>query len=138
MPKKRIFTQEEINLIKDLNDKNYSYAYIQKQLKCGFETLKNFMEEANIKKSQSRIVDHGLKDDFFSCIDTEEKAYLLGLLKTDGYIKMRNNSPTIGIQLKKEDLYMIERIKELWNSSTKIQKDKRPNKECYAIEVRSR
>lgn len=138
MPKKRIFTPEEIELIKNLNDKYYSYNYIAGQLKCNYMTLRNFMEEAGIKKTQARLVDHELRDDFFSCIDTEEKAYLLGLLKTDGYIKTRRDTPTIGIQLKKEDLYIIEQIKELWNSATKIQHDKRPNKECFGIEVRSK
>lgn len=63
-------------------------------------------------------------EDFFEIIDTEEKAYILGLLITDGYVVYPNrdtpHNPHWGITLKTEDKYMLEKIKELVGCGTKI------------------
>ena len=45
--------------------------------------------------------------DFFKEIKTEEQAYLLGLLKTDGYVKKGKGETVIGISLKAEELKNI-------------------------------
>ena len=59
------------------------------------------LKENNVEKVAWRKVNKNLKDDFFEVIDTEEKAYLLGLMTTDGYVKVysNRNSNTIGISL---------------------------------------
>lgn len=68
-------------------------------------------------------------EDFFEIIDTEEKAYILGLLITDGYVVYPNrdtpHNPHWGITLKTEDKYMLEKIKELVGCNTKIVDRKR-------------
>lgn len=52
-----------------------------------------------------------LNDDYFECIDTEKKAYHLGLLFADGHINKYENKNTIFISLKKQDSYLIEDFK---------------------------
>ncbi|MFC6602075.1 LAGLIDADG family homing endonuclease [Ectobacillus funiculus] len=52
--------------------------------------------------------------DFFRTIDTEEKAYYLGMMITDGCVVIQESrSPCIGIMLKKEDKYIIDRFAEI-------------------------
>lgn len=51
-----------------------------------------------------------LFDKYFQYIDTEEKAYFLGLLYADGCnIK---NSNGVSLQLKEDDLYILEKFKD--------------------------
>lgn len=68
---------------------NYTYEQMAKEMNCSYETVKKFLNEQGIEKPRYRVVDYELFEDFFEKIDTEEKAYWLGLLKTDGYIKKR-------------------------------------------------
>lgn len=73
------------------------------------------------------IIDH---EDFFLNIDTEDKAYILGLLIADGYIiennrQNGNRSPSWGISLNNNDKYIIEYIKKTIGLHTKIIHTKR-------------
>lgn len=61
---------------------------------------------------------YSINENIFDLIDTEEKAYFLGLLYTDG-----NNFPEthlISFGLKKEDKYMVQRFKELLQSDAPL------------------
>ncbi|PEJ06802.1 helix-turn-helix domain-containing protein [Bacillus wiedmannii] len=52
--------------------------------------------------------------DFFKIIDTEEKAYFLGLMITDGSVVIQENrNPCIGIMLKKEDKHIVDLFAEI-------------------------
>lgn len=119
-----------------MNQKGYPCTKIQEKLNCGYSTLRKLMKENNIiRNTHYHLKDMELREDYFSTIDTEEKAYLLGLFKTDGYIKTGKGSPRIGISLKKSDLKMIEKIKEEFNTINDIYYDNRVGKESYVIEV---
>ena len=119
-----------------MNQKGYPCTKIQEKLNCGYSTLRKLMKENNIiRNTHYHLKDMELREDYFSTIDTEEKAYLLGLFKTDGYIKTGKGSPRIGISLKKSDLKMIEKIKEEFNTLNDIYYDNRVGKESYVIEV---
>jgi LAGLIDADG-like domain len=81
-----------------------------------------------------------LKEDFFKVIDTEEKAYILGLLFADGYISSTNNS--IGISLGEKDKEILEKINKIVyeGESTplklrKLESDKRQNQ--YILSMNS-
>lgn len=66
-----------------------------------------------------------LKIDYFREIDTENKAYLLGLFTADGCVYAINHSKAFTIQLKKDDVEMIQYIKNELNAPRKIVTDKR-------------
>ncbi len=60
---------------------------------------------------------------FFSVIDSEEKAYLLGMFLADGYIRMNarcTNSWAMGITLWDYDSYIINWFKEYICPGSKI------------------
>lgn len=71
-------------------------------------------------------------EDFFEIIDTEEKAYILGWLISDGYViypKGKKN-PFWGITVKSSDKYILERFKEIIGIEKNIVDSKRfrPNR----------
>ena len=137
MPKKRIPTAEELKMIEEMNNKHYSYKEIAQQLRCNYETLKRIMNDYNIQKKKNSRKNHFLKEDFFEKIDSEEKAYLLGLLKTDGFIKKGkdNRQSRWGVSLKESDKILLEQIKAIINSDSILSKDNRKGKECYSLEI---
>lgn len=51
-----------------------------------------------------------INDNYFEDINTQEKAYFLGLLFADGNVSSKKNK--ISINLKKQDAYLIEKFKE--------------------------
>lgn len=57
--------------------------------------------------SESRRIYH-YNEDYFSVIDTEHKAYWLGLLYADGSVCYEDGTPRLSIALKEEDKYLLE------------------------------
>lgn len=57
---------------------------------------------------------------YFSNIDTEEKAYFLGLLFSDGYLKSSTNSGRLTFKLADPDIYMVETLNTLLCPENKI------------------
>lgn len=135
--KKRIFSDEEKEKIIEMNKQHYSYKAIATELSCSYETLRKYMESQGIKKTISYLKNHNLNESYFENINTEEKAYFLGLLKTDGYIKHGKGNDRVGIQLKREDEYMVEKFKNALNANNLITKDNRTGKEGSSVEISS-
>ncbi len=85
---------------------------------CGnkFNKSKSHVERAKhnyCKKECWLTVDHSYNKDFFSVIDTEEKAYWLGFICADGYVNDRDNMVSIGISPK--DRNHLEKFSNLFN-----------------------
>jgi intein/homing endonuclease len=78
-------------------------------------------------------------ESYFSNINTERKAYFLGLIYSDGYIRERNKgSFSLGLKLKTEDGYMVELLQSELNASCyKLQKSKNNKTGMIGIEVQS-
>lgn len=78
------------------------------------------------QKLQNTVINH----DYFSEINTETKAYLLGLLLADGNVmeSKNNKSKTLQISLKAEDGYLIEILKNEIQPNKKITISERQNK----------
>lgn len=70
---------------------------------------------------------HSLNDDYFSIIDSDEKAYFLGLLFADGNVC--NSADRINIYLQEKDGYIIRRFKKCLSFTGKLCKkvSKKPN-----------
>jgi len=103
-------TDTEKELIEALFIKEGTFASIARYIKRDERTIKNFLNKKGYKaKSQSELQrKYPLAEDFFDKIDTEEKAYILGLLYADGYNNINKNE--VSITLKEDDKEILDKI----------------------------
>lgn len=95
------------------------------------EELLTMLPKRNAKGIYSRAHVLGLKyytynANYFETIDTEEKAYWLGFIYTDGYVTTNNRW---GIELSIDDYEHLEKINQALDSNISIQVRRRPAKE---------
>ena len=104
--------KEESLTIKELC-KEYGFYYTS-----FFNHLKRNNIQTDVITNKSKINHY-----YFSEIDTEEKAYFLGLLFADGYIEApnKNSNGRVSLKLSEPDLYMVEKFKTSIKSSNTIQ-----------------
>lgn len=86
--------------------------------------------------TKAKIKNPNLDEYFFESIDSEAKAYFLGLLIADGNVFKdgTGRQASISITLDLKDEYMLNKFKESLNANTSIGKDGRG---CGQIAVRS-
>ena len=127
---------KEISKICELYEKGFSTVEIAEKFKLKVmcdRTIATILRKNNatIRKSgYSTIIDN---IDYFEQINTESRAYIVGLLVADGSVGIYNNKYTIQISLIEEDSYLLEHmIREI---GLKI-KVKNIDKEEISIEYR--
>lgn len=105
-----------------LYQQGHSTRTVAKEIGCSQNTVMRLLKENNIlrrKPSSHRI--HTFNYNYFDSVDTEEKAYFLGLLWADGFCD--KDTGNIVISLQEEDGYILERFKdavEFSGTTTKI------------------
>jgi len=138
-----------IEKAEELYKKKYSFSKIGEELKVnrklvsyylqakGYEPNHKYMSKTKVmQKTQKNI-----NEKIFENIDTEEKAYWLGMLMADGNVDEKRNS--IELCLKEEDYEHICKFKDFLGSDHKIGKktkhDKKYNKDyvSYRLGFRS-
>lgn len=127
---KRKCIDEKINtnqLIADWNSRLYTNDELCEKYKICISTIKRILEKNNIKKDfyHSRLQKYVFDFNFFDNINTERKAYWLGLLYADGCNNTKRN--TIRISLQECDEYLLKELykdvkcdKEVSHSYNKI------------------
>lgn len=188
MPKKRIWTEEDIQkIIKLYSEDELSISYIAKNIyKCRQSSISNILKENNIKKrpqtsirklnkieqqeiidlyvnkkyTQSQLaqkfscttylihkvlVDNNIKivtqprinkimiEDYFTNIDTEEKAYFLGFIFADGCVYKNQ----LSLEIHSKDKELLEKFKDELNLNSKISIRRRENTETCCIRASS-
>lgn len=118
---KILFTQEQIKQIIDLYTIN---GKTQKEIGlimgCGIKPIVRILHEYNIP-TNIRRVNRRLEENYFSDINTSNKAYFLGLLFADGSVEHNSSRETmIRIQLLNEDKQLLEKFKSEISSDGKI------------------
>lgn len=106
------------------------------KLKCD-NTIVSILRENNIPirpRGQQQIIEH---EDFFEVINTEEKAYYLGLFVTDGYVlnppkNGKKQSTRCGMELQEEDSYILEHFLKLVGSDKEL-KSAGPNTKYFVL-----
>lgn len=134
---RKIITEELKQNIKDYyQSRPMTIGEVCKKFSLSSPTvLKNLKD---IKKySKTKIYNPELDEDFFSNIDTESKAYFLGLIISDGNIFDPTNSEHPGqkwvsITLQNDDSYILQNFKNDIKSSIKISEDGRGSS-CISI-----
>lgn len=115
---------ETKNKIIEAYKNNMSLREIEKEFKVLRATVSKFLEEQNIKKIKGNHYRKYFHDfDFFENIDTEEKAYWLGLMFADGYIVNHENrygEDSFGLTLAEDSLDSIEKFKKSLHATNPI------------------
>lgn len=135
---KREFSQEEDELIIRELARGSGYNYVAQLLGCCKDTVERRAQELQCFVHSYRHKNRDMNENYFEVIDSEEKAYFLGLLYTDGSVRrVRENSKQVRLQLQLQDESIIQKFKEVLNADCQIIYDKRPGKECAGIEITS-
>ena len=142
MRKIRTFNEEDENRICELYLEGKSKTTISRFFHCRVEAISFVLNKHNIatrKKGLSK--NKFIREDFFEIIDSEEKAYFLGLLFTDGNVSFDKNgkrSPQIRLQLKISDIEILEKFRETLNINSNLIYDKRAKKESITLSIRNK
>lgn len=86
-------------------------------LKCGKPVIKTTVQ-AKIGSQCFNCWKNSINENYFSSIDTEDKAYYLGFLWADGYCSIKHE--VLKIDLQEEDKELLEKMKRDWNYSGNI------------------
>lgn len=136
MPSKIITNELKEEIINYYLSKPMSYQDIANKYNLSLPTIGKIL--INIPKyAKAQIYNPNLIEDFFEIIDSEEKAYFLGLLITDGNVfcdTTNNRQASISITLDLKDVYILKRFKQAVQTNTSIALDGRG---CGQIAVRS-
>lgn len=112
-----ISKNKEQIIIELYNNKN-SINTIEKIEHISRPTIRKILRKNNIRNVYKQDIDHSafIKTDFFDEINTEEKAYFLGLLFADGNIYLGSKQRkhySLSINLIESDKYILEKLRDL-------------------------
>jgi intein-encoded DNA endonuclease-like protein len=118
--------KERFNKDKELYCNMYnnglSVTNLMKILKsCGRTNVLQLLRDCGIiirKDNLTCAKKYSLIEDYFEIIDSEEKAYFLGLIYADGNLSKKS----LRICLQEEDKYILEKLLTLVNSNSKLKK----------------
>ena len=122
------FKEEQKKEIISLYTNGSSIKNIGKRYNISSNPIKVLLEENNIpiiNKTQFDKI-YTLNEEFFKEIDTEEKAYFLGLLYSDGYVNSKKN--TVGLCLQEQDKKIIEDFNKIIKSDRNLYVKNPPKK----------
>lgn len=132
----------EQEICKKYRQEGMTITFLARNYHCRNEAIKNVLVKYNIPiKRKGLSKNRLLKEDYFENIDSEEKAYFLGLFFTDGSIipdPSGKRFPSIAISLKMSDINILEKLREEINMHSNLLYDKRKNKECAVLRFRSK
>lgn len=134
-----IIEKEICNLYQE---EGQTLTFISRMYHCRIEAIKAVLIKNDIKiKRRGLSKNRTAKEDFFNVIDTEEKAYFLGLMFADGSVspdKTEKRNPQIKLQLKIADIKILQDFKNILNLNSNLTYDKRKNKEGVSLSFRSK
>lgn len=92
---KKDLTDEGINEFLKLYNEGLNYIEIGKKLGACEEVVTRWAKELQVKDRRRK---YELNEEYFSIIDTQEKAYWLGFLSADGYVNETRNQIQFELQ----------------------------------------
>lgn len=108
---------DEIKIV-DLYRNGFAVKYIAKEFNIGEQRTSNILKKHNIVvlKSCERPSKYTLNENYFDKIDTQDKAYFLGLLYADG----TNRGNCFSISLQEKDKDILDKINVSISSNRKL------------------
>lgn len=119
-------------IVEEYTKNNLSIQAISKKYNISWNKVKKILLENKVQiisKRNQYGIDIKVKENIFDKIDSSEKAYWLGLLYADGYI--RNNRNEIGLTLQEKDVKTVQAFHDFCGLSNDIREHiiRRNNKE---------
>lgn len=111
VPTKVQLLKNHTNEIIDLYNNGYSVSKIAIMYNVSNKTILNLLHNNNVKMRDAKLCHRKylLNEHYFDNIDTQEKAYILGLLWADGY---NDGKGKISISLQERDVDILKKIKK--------------------------
>ena len=136
MPK-RIWTQNEIDFMVNAFNAGYMIEEIAKKLGTKRQKVSKVLTDAGLEIVKARRNNRRLIHNYFETIDSEEKAYFLGLIFTDGNVMDggKGRSSAIRIELSEEDEYILQQFQYEIQSDSTISHNKRANRENGTVRI---
>ena len=127
MPRRKITKIEWELYIEEHIINKLSLTTICKKYNLNYRTLYCGLKRFNIKPIIAYTTDEERRtnyvdDNYFSNINSEEKAYILGFLIADGCVDLKRNR--ISLKLKESDKKHLEKILSILSSGYSLHKDK--------------
>ena len=135
MPRKIIKEDLKNEIIKYYLSQPMTLKQVEDKFQLSHPTISKILMDIP-KYTKTKLNNPNMKEHFFQNINTEENAYFLGLIISDGNIFKDNTGrqASISITLDLKDKYLLTKFKEVVNSNTSIVHDGRG---CGQIAVRS-
>lgn len=104
----KIFSKQDEQKMIELFNNGYNFSEISHKFDCDQSTIGKYLGDLGIKSIPQTILQrkYNINENFFENIDTQEKAYFLGWLLSDGSLSGKNNSFTISLQEKDKDVLL--------------------------------
>lgn len=132
--KKKQLTNEQIMEVKKMIDEGAFLKEVANYCNLDEETTKHRLKELGLQIKNTNRINRRIKSDYFSVIDSPEKAYWLGFLFTDGSVDHYRTTGRIRLQLQERDKEILEKFQEDLALDGKIIYDIRPNSTCCSVE----
>ena len=119
---------------------NYNYTQVAKLVQAAPRNIRNFLTRQDFT-GQSNSICHRkyeVNDNIFNIIDTEEKAYFLGLLYADGYNDTTKRK-TVKIELQEKDVLVLEKFRAFLGTTSPlkyaVRKDRPTTSPTYTLSI---
>lgn len=135
MPK-HITKEQKENLVRYYLSKPMTVDSVAQYFGISIPSVIKILDQYKIKRyTKVQLFSPELVEDYFSSIDTEKKAYFLGLIITDGCVfRKHSKQAIIAISLQESDKYILEEFKREIRSNKQITHDGRG---CCSIQILS-
>ncbi len=123
------YTEKEIKQFGEYYQQGHSLKETSEKFNVNYHTLKQNLIRFGYRTPSKKLQKQRVAPiNYFSKIDSHEKAYFLGLFFSDGYISSTPYGKNLGIGLQKQDRYILEFLKNEWNVNNKISDYKNSSK----------
>ena len=139
----RILSDDEVRFAIHLFDSGVGVTDIAKRLHTRTTSVSKALKNNGRTPKQGSIVIRELRKDYFEQIDSEIKAYYVGLMFTDGSVtldKSGKRAPNIRLELCETDYGVLYMFRDELGITSSLRYDKRTNRKngTFTISVRSR
>lgn len=132
-----LFSDDEIEKIKQLYDSGKTSYELSEMYNMSSVNMRRWLHLWGVQMRKSKYT---FDEHYFDVIDNQNKAYIMGLLYSDGYHNVKDN--TITITLQEKDKHILESINCLLDSDRPLRfvnnNAKNPNwSDCYQLSLTS-